>query len=248
MAAGPARVALVSGASRGIGRATARLLADAGMAVALGYRSDADGARETAGQIVEAGGRAAAVPLDVADEASIGAAFDAAQAELGAVTVLVNNAGFTRDGLAVRYSTGLWDATVDTNLKGAFLCTRRALPAMLKARWGRVVNVASAAALRGNPGQAAYAASKSGLVGLTRSLAREVGGRGITVNAICPGFVDTRMTEAQPPEIKQRYVDMTPAGRFGTPEEVAAVIAFLAGDGAAYVNGAVIAVDGGLTA
>jgi NAD(P)-dependent dehydrogenase (short-subunit alcohol dehydrogenase family) len=137
---------------------------------------------------------------------------------------------------------------VDTNLTGAFLCTRRALPGMLRAKWGRIVNIASAAALRGNAGQAAYSASKAGLVGLTKSLAREVGGRGITVNAVCPGFVHTRMTEPQSEEIRRRYIEMTPAGRFGTPEEVASVIAFLAGAEAAYVNGAVISVDGGLTA
>ncbi len=167
---------------------------------------------------------------------------------MGSIRILVNNAGFTKDGLAIRYPTSTWDATLDTNLKGAFLCCRRALAAMLKARWGRIVNVASAAALRGNTGQAAYSASKAGLVGMTKSLARELGSRGITVNAVCPGFVETAMTAPQTDEVRQRYVDMTPARRFGTPEEVAAVIAFLAGDEASYVNGAVIAVDGGLTA
>jgi len=141
-----------------------------------------------------------------------------------------------------------WDATLSTNLTGAFLCVRRALPAMLKARWGRIVNVASVAALMGNPGQAAYAASKAGMVGMTKSLAREVGGRGITVNAVCPGFVETAMTSETPEELKRRYLEMTPMRRFGTPEEIAAVIAFLARSEASYVNGAVIAVDGGLSA
>ncbi|HXY73184.1 MAG TPA: SDR family oxidoreductase, partial [Actinomycetota bacterium] len=162
--------------------------------------------------------------------------------------VLVNNAGFTKDGLAIRYHVDTWDTTIDTNLKGAFLCSRRALPAMLKSRWGRVVNVASAAALRGNAGQTAYSASKAGLVGFTKSLAREVGSRGITVNVVCPGFVETRLTEGTPEEIKERYVEMTPAGRVGSPEEIAAVIVFLAGASASYVNGAVIPIDGGLTA
>jgi 3-oxoacyl-[acyl-carrier protein] reductase len=189
-----------------------------------------------------------AVDMDVRDETSVDRAFAAVEAELGPVRVLVNNAGYTKDGLAIRYPTSQWETTIGVNLDGAFFCSRRALPGMLKARWGRIVNVASAAALRGNAGQAAYSASKAGLVGLTKSLAREVGSRGITVNAICPGFVDTRMTSDQGEEVRRRYIDMTPAGRFGSADEVAAVIAFLAGPAASYVNGAVVAVDGGLTA
>ena len=210
--------------------------------------SDLDGAQETAAKAAAEGAEARALCIDVVDEASVGRAFDEIERDSRRVGVLINNAGFTKDGLAVKYPTETWDATVDTNLKGAFLCTRRALPGMLKARWGRVINVASAAALRGNTGQAAYSASKAGLVGMTRSLAREVGSRGITVNAVCPGFVDTRMTAAQSEQVRQRYLELTPAGRFGTPEEMAAVIAFLASPDASYVNGAVIAVDGGLTA
>jgi 3-oxoacyl-[acyl-carrier protein] reductase len=243
-----ATIALVTGASRGIGHASCLALARAGLAVAVGYRSDPEGAEEAVAKATAEGVRSLAVSIDVRDEGSVDEAFKRVERELGPVRVLVNNAGFTRDGLAVRYSTENWDATLDTNLRGAFLCSRRALAAMLKARWGRIVNVASAAALRGNAGQAAYSASKAGLVGMTKSLAREVGGRGITVNAVCPGFVATRMTEPQSEEIRQRYVEMTPAGRFGTPDEVAAVIAFLAGPEASYVNGATIAVDGGLTA
>jgi 3-oxoacyl-[acyl-carrier protein] reductase len=241
-------VAVVTGASRGIGRASAVALAQAGLAVALGFRSDRDGAEEAAAKIAADGGRALAVPVDVADEASVHQAFLAIEAGLGPVRVLVNNAGYTRDGLAVRYAVDAWDTTMDTNLKGAFLCARRALPAMLKARWGRIVNIASAAAIRGNAGQTAYSASKAGLVGFTKSLAREVGSRSITVNAVCPGFLETKMTERQPDDVKARYMEMTPAGRFGTPEEIAAVIAFLASAEASYLTGAVIAVDGGLTA
>ena len=243
-----APVAFVTGASRGIGRAVSEGLARAGLAVAVGYRSDPEGAEETAQKIVSGDGRAFAQTIDVADEASVGEAFTHIERELGPVGVLVNNAGFTKDGLAVRYQVETWDTTIDTNLKGAFLCSRRALPAMLKSRWGRVVNVASAAALRGNAGQTAYSASKAGLVGFTKSLAREVGVRGITVNVVCPGFVETRLTETTPEEIKERYIEMTPAGRFGMPEEIAAVIVFLAGATASYVNGAVIPIDGGLTA
>jgi 3-oxoacyl-[acyl-carrier protein] reductase len=241
-------VALVTGASRGIGRATSLALVRAGFSVAVGYRSDPAGAEEAVAKARSEGGEGLAVPIDVRDQNSIEGAFDRVEQDLGSIRVLVNNAGFTKDGLVIRYATSTWDATLDTNLKGAFLCCRRALAAMLKARWGRIVNVASAAALRGNTGQAAYSASKAGLVGMTKSLAREVGSRGITVNAVCPGFVDTAMTAPQTDQVRQRYVDMTPAGRFGTAEEVAAVIAFLAGPEAAYVNGAVIAVDGGLTA
>jgi 3-oxoacyl-[acyl-carrier protein] reductase len=241
-------VAFITGASRGIGQATAMLLARTGMSVALGFHSDEQGAQDAVAKAVADGARALAVHVDVTDEASVAEAFGAVESELGPVRVLVNNAGYTKDGLAVRYATETWDATVDINLKGTFLCTRRALPAMLKARWGRVVNVSSAAALRGNAGQAAYSAAKAGLLGFTKSLAREVGSRGITVNAICPGFVDTQMTSGTSDEVRARYVELTPAGRFGSAEEIGAVIAFLAGPEASYVNGAIIPVDGGLSA
>ncbi len=248
MPEGEATIALVTGASRGIGHASCLALARVGLSVAVGYRSDPEGAEEAVAKATAEGVRALAVSVDVRDEASVDEAFQRVERDLGLVRVVVNNAGFTRDGLAVKYTADNWDATLDTNLRGAFLCSRRALAAMLKAKWGRIINVASAAALRGNAGQVAYSASKAGLVGMTKSLAREVGGRGITVNAVCPGFVATRMTEPQGEEIRKRYVEMTPAGRFGTPEEVAAVIAFLAGPEASYVNGATIAIDGGLTA
>jgi 3-oxoacyl-[acyl-carrier protein] reductase len=241
-------VALVTGASRAIGRATAIALARSGIAVAVGYRSDPDGAEEVVAKAEAEGAVDLAVPIDVADEGSVDAAFGEIEAKLGAPRVLVNNAGVSKDGLAVRYPMESWDSTIDTNLRGAFLCSRRALRAMMKARWGRIVNVSSAAALRGNAGQTAYSASKAGLLGMTRSLAREVASRGITVNAVCPGFVESKITAVAGDEIRERYVEMTPAGRYGSPEEIAAVIAFLAGPEASYVTGAVISVDGGLTA
>jgi 3-oxoacyl-[acyl-carrier protein] reductase len=243
-----ATVALVTGASRGIGRAAALALARAGLHVAVGYRSDTEAAEEVVAKATADGADAIPVHLDVQHEESIDEAFRRIEVELGPVRVLVNNAGFTKDGLAVKYGTATWDTTMEVNLRGPFLCSRRALPAMLKARWGRIVNVASVAAIRGNAGQTAYTASKAGLAMLTKSLAREVGGRGITVNAVCPGFVETKMTEVQGDQARRRYLEMTPAGRFGTPEEVAAVVAFLAGAEASYVNGAVITVDGGLSA
>jgi 3-oxoacyl-[acyl-carrier protein] reductase len=242
------RVAFITGASRGIGRSASLRLARAGLTVAIGYRSDPESAEEVVQKIASDDGRALAVGVDVTDEDSVAAAFDRIESELGSVGVLVNNAGFTKDGLAVRYAQETWNTTVAINLNGAFLCSRRALPRMLKGRWGRVINVASAAAIRGNAGQTAYSASKAGLLGFTKSLAREVGSRGITVNAICPGFVETRMTEGTTGEVKERYMEMTPTGRAGTPEEIAAVIVFLADADASYVNGAVIPVDGGLTA
>jgi 3-oxoacyl-[acyl-carrier protein] reductase len=214
----------------------------------MGYRGDRDGAEDAVAKAMAEGAKATAVQLEVSDEASVEEAFRSVEAELGQVRVLINNAGYTKDGLAIRYPTDAWDTTIDTNLRGSFLCARRALPGMLKARWGRIVNVASVAALRANAGQAAYSAAKAGVVGMTKSLAREVGSRGITVNAVCPGFVETKMTSATSPEARERIFSLTPAGRFGSPEEVAAVIAFIAGPEASYVNGAVISVDGGLSA
>lgn len=242
------RVALVTGGSGGIGRACAQALAEAGLPVAVGYRSNELGAKEAVAAIEAAGGTAEAVRIDVADESEVGEAFDRTEKSLGDVAVLVNAAGLSIDGLAVRYSTEDWKRTLDANLSGAFHCTRRALRPMLRSRWGRIVNVSSAVALRGNPGQTAYAASKAGLVGMTRSLAREVGGRGITVNAVCPGVIETEMTGEMPEAVRERLIAETPAGRGGDPAEVAAIIRFLASDEASYVNGAVIPVDGGLTA
>lgn len=242
------KVALVTGASRGLGRACAIALGADGWAVAVGYRSGEAEADETLSAVEAEGGKGITVHLDVTDEDSVATAFQRASAELGPVTGLVNNAGWMRDGLVLRYPTEAFDRTLDTNIRGAFLCSRAALRHMLRAQWGRIVNMSSAAGLRGNPGQAAYTASKHALIGLTRSLAREVGSKGITVNAVCPGYVDTLMTEKTPVEARRKMIEATPAGRPGTPAEVAAVVRFLLSDDASYVNGAVVAIDGGLTA
>ncbi|MGH2692180.1 MAG: 3-oxoacyl-ACP reductase FabG [Actinomycetota bacterium] len=243
------KVALVTGGSGGIGRACAEALGEAGLAVAVGFRGSELGAKEAVAAIEKTGGRAEAVKIDVTSDDDVDEAFGRVERSLGEVAVLVNAAGISIDGLAVRYSTGDWQATLDANLSGAFRCARRAMRPMLRARWGRIVNVTSVVgALRGNPGQAAYAASKAGLAGMTRSLAREIGGRGITVNAVAPGVIETEMTEQLPEQAREQLIAETPAGRSGVPAEVAAVVRFLASDEASYVNGAVVPVDGGLTA
>ena len=243
------KVALVTGGSGGIGRACAEALAEAGLAVAVGFRGNEIGAKEAVAAIEAAGGKAEAVRVDVISDEDVAEAFDRVERSLGEVAVLVNAAGISINGLALRYATEDWQRTLDANLSGAFRCARRALRPMLKARWGRIVNITSVVgALRGNPGQAAYAASKAGLVGMTRSLAREIGGRGITVNAVAPGVIETEMTDALPEQLRDQMISETPAGRSGVPAEVAALVRFLASEEAGYVNGAVVPVDGGLTA
>jgi 3-oxoacyl-[acyl-carrier protein] reductase len=243
----PLKVALVTGGSGGIGRACGLALAEDGWKIAVGYRSGEKAAKETLAAIEGAGGSGTTVLIDVADEASVIEAFRAAADALGTITGLVNNAGMTKDGLTVKYPADTFDATMKVNVSGSFHCTKAALRGMLRARYGRIVNVSSAVALRGNPGQAAYTASKTALLGLTRSIAREVGSRGITVNAVCPGLVDTEMIADLADEQRDFMIEHTPAGRSCSPKEVADVVAFLMSDKAAYVNGAIVAVDGGLT-
>lgn len=242
------KVAVVTGASRGIGRACAVALGGDGWKVAVAYRSSEAEAKEALERVEAAGGSGMTVRLDVTDEPAVAEAFREVTDGLGPVTGLVNNAGFTQDGLLLKYPMEALHRTISTNVRGAFLCSQAALRGMLKQRWGRIVNMSSAVALRGNAGQTAYAASKSALVGFTKSLAREVGSRGITVNVVCPGLVDTDMTSHLTDEARAVYVDQTPVGRTATLDEVAGVVRFLMSEEASYVNGATIPVDGGLTA
>jgi 3-oxoacyl-[acyl-carrier protein] reductase len=242
------KVAVVTGGSRGIGRACAAALAEAGWTVAIGYRSSEQDAKETLEALSAAGTPGMAVMLDVTDETSVTEAFRQVSDEIGNVTGLVNNAGYLKDGLLLRYPVDDYEKTMNTNLRGSFLCSSAALRGMLRAKWGRIVNVSSAVALHGNAGQTVYAATKAGLVGMTKSLAREVAAKGVTVNAICPGLLETEMTSHLNDAARSYYIDQTPLHRPARLDEVSAVVRFLMSEEASYVNGAVIPVDGGLTA
>jgi 3-oxoacyl-[acyl-carrier protein] reductase len=237
--------AIVTGAARGIGAASARALAGAGWPVAVNYRSDSESAEALAAEISSAGGRAVAIAADVTDPEQVDDLFSRAEEELGGVMVLVNNAGTRADGLAPQLRAEDWDSVLETNLSAAFTTTRRALRPMLRARFGRIVNVASIVGPRANAGQANYAASKAGLIGLTKTVAVEVARRGITVNAVAPGLVDTQLTEGIS---ANGLADSIPLKRTGTPEEIAACVRFLASEEASYVTGTVLTVDGGLSA
>jgi 3-oxoacyl-[acyl-carrier protein] reductase len=239
------RNALVTGASRGIGRAIASALAEAGATVAL-VSTKLETSEEARRGIEQAGGKAHAFACDVSRTDSVQALAEAVQKAVGGIDILVNNAGITRDGLVMRMSEADWDAVLDTNLKGAFNVVKAFSKPLLRSKHGRVINVASVVGVAGNAGQANYAASKGGLIALTKSLAKELGSRGITVNALAPGYVETDMTSALSAEQRQGMVDAILLGRAGTPADVAAAVVFLSSDSGSYITGQVLAIDGGL--
>ncbi len=240
------RVALVTGASRGIGRAIALELARRGAAVVVNYQAHAEAANETLRLIAEAGGTAQAMQADVSDYAQAERLVKDTLAAFGQLDILVNNAGTTRDMLIMMMPEEDWDLVIRTNLKSAYNCSKAAVKAMMRRRYGRIINISSVAGIAGNAGQTNYSASKAGLIGFTKALAREVAPRGITVNAVAPGYIPTDLTENIPQDLKQASLALIPLGRWGTPEEVAYAVAFLASDEAAYITGHVLSVDGGM--
>ena len=239
------RVALVTGASQGIGRACALKLAKAGARLAVAARNQ-EKLNELVAEIMAAGGEAAAFTLDVADEDQVKPTVKAAIAQFGKIDILVNNAGITRDQLVMRMKRADWDAVLQTNLTSAYLCIQQVIGSMLKQRWGRIINITSVFGQMGQAGQANYSASKAGLIGLTMAIAREVGSRNITCNAVAPGFIETAMTAVLSEELKRTAVQQIPLGRVGSPDDVASAVAFLASDDASYITGHVLNVNGGM--
>jgi len=239
------RVALVTGASRGLGRAIAAGLAAEGAVVVAGARAEPDGAA-VAEEMRAAGGRGDSVVLDVTDPASVERAVAATLERHGRLDILVNNAGITRDQLLLRMKRDDWDAVLHTNLTGAFVCSQAAIKLMVRQRYGRIVNISSVVGQTGNAGQANYAASKAGLIGFTKSLAREVASRNITANVVAPGFIDTDMTRAVPEAVQKAWLEGIPVGRLGAPEDIADAVCFLASEKASYITGHVLAVNGGM--
>ena len=239
------RTALVTGASRGIGKACALALASAGHRLVLASRT-LEKLEETAAEIRSQSGEAFVVSVDLASRESITEGFAKAAKDFGRIDVLVNNGGITKDGLAMRMKAADWDVVLQTNLTGAFHAIQQVMPAMMRERWGRIVNISSVVGEMGNPGQANYVASKAGLIGLTKSLAREIGSRNITVNAVAPGFIETDMTHGLNAELKQKMLEQTPLGRIGTADDIAHAVKFLASDEASFITGHVLDVNGGI--
>jgi 3-oxoacyl-[acyl-carrier protein] reductase len=240
------RVALVTGAARGIGRAIALALAQPGMMIYINDVANLDEADVTQTGVEERGAKARVLAFNVVEADAVQRGFEEIIKESGRLDILVNNAGITRDNLIMRLKESEWDAVLSVNLKGAYQCLRAACRPMLKQRYGRIINIASVVGVMGNAGQANYVASKAGLIGLTKAVARELASRNITVNAVAPGFIQTEMTEALPEKTKQEMLAQIPLNRFGTPEEVAQAVAFLAADAAGYITGQVIHVNGGM--
>ncbi|HVX67920.1 MAG TPA: 3-oxoacyl-[acyl-carrier-protein] reductase [Bryobacteraceae bacterium] len=239
------RTAMVTGASRGIGRSIALKLASAGIKIIVASNERENNDKVVA-EITAAGGSAFPLFVDMTSQDSIKEAFAEAQKQAGQIDILVNNAGVTKDGLAIRMKREDWDFVLSINLTGAFLAAQQALPGMMKARWGRIINIASVVGQSGNPGQANYVSTKAGIIGLTKALAQEVGSRNITVNAVAPGYIITDMTAKLPQEVKDAMLAKVPLKRGGTPEDIAAAVNFLASDDASYITGHVINVNGGM--
>lgn len=240
------RHALVTGASRGIGRAVALAFAAEGASVALNFAGNVAAAEAVRAEIESAGGKAILVPADVSDENAVGDMVKTVTEAFGSIDILVNNAGITRDGLLLRMKEEDWDAVLNTNLKGVFLCTKAVSKFMMKKRYGRIVNMASVVGVTGNASQANYAAAKAGVIGFTKAMAKELASRGITVNAIAPGFIRSDMTDVLPDKVKEAMLADIPLGRAGEPADVAKAALFLASDQAAYITGQVLKVDGGM--
>ena len=240
------KTAIVTGGSRGIGEAIARRLAEEGAKVAVCASRSLDRARAVAEGIESRGGNALALQADVSNPADVTGLVKTVLDRWGGLDVLVNNAGIARDGLLMRLKPGDWDAVLDVNLKGAFLCMQAAVRPMMRARSGRIINISSVTGLMGNPGQAAYTAAKSGLIGLTKTAAKELASRGITANVVAPGYIPTEMTEKLPEDLKKKILEQVPLGAPGKPEDIAAAVAFLASNDAAYITGQVLVVDGGM--
>ncbi len=239
------KVALITGATRGIGRAILTSLAQSGVIV-IGTATSDEGALSIASYIKEIGAKGAGLKLDVCNAESVAAVFKQIESDFGAPLIVVNNAGITRDNLMLRMKDDEWDSVINTNLNSVYRVSKVALKGMTKARWGRIINISSVVGSMGNAGQANYSAAKAGLEGFTRALAREIGSRSITVNAVAPGFIDTDMTKGLPEAHKETLLGQIPLGRLGQPEEIAAAVLFLAGDSGSYITGATIPVNGGM--
>lgn len=240
------KVAIVTGASRGIGRSVAIALAKAGAKVIINYAGNVAAAEEVKTIIEAAGGQGMLMQADVANDEAVASMVKETMESFGRIDILVNNAGITRDNLLMRMKEGDWDAVMNTNLKGVFMCTKAVSRVMMKQKYGKIINMTSVVGLTGNAGQSNYAAAKAGVIGFTKSMAKELASRGITVNAIAPGFINTDMTTVLPEQVKEELVTKIPAGHLGSPDDVAAAVVFLVSDGANYITGQTLNVDGGM--